>query len=76
LRQPAGTVEYTDSCSGYLKRFALDNVSGFLVSLMDGATNVGTVLDISSLPRLLALRHIRSLLERGIIAVASVRKPR
>lgn len=58
-----------------LKRFALDNVSGFLVSLMDGATNVETLLDISSLPRLLALRHLRSLLERGIIAVASVRKP-
>jgi hypothetical protein len=59
-----------------LRTFALDNVSGFLLSLMDGATNVEAVLDISGLPRLLALRHVRSLLERGIIAVASGRRPR
>jgi hypothetical protein len=57
-----------------LKRFTLDNVSGFLLSAMDGATDVETILDISGLPRLLALRHIRSLLERGIIA--SGRGPR
>jgi hypothetical protein len=58
-----------------LRTFALDNVSGFLLSLMDGATNVETILDISGLPRLLALRHLRSLLERGIVLGASVRKP-
>jgi hypothetical protein len=50
-----------------LKRIALDHVSGFLLSLMDGATNVEAILDISGLPRLLALRHLRSLLERGVI---------
>jgi hypothetical protein len=59
-----------------LKGFALDNVSGFLLSVVDGATNVETILDISGLPRLLALRHLRSLLERGIILVASGRRPR
>jgi hypothetical protein len=59
-----------------LRGFALDNVSGFLLSLMDGATNVEAILDISGLPRLLALRHLRSLLERGIVVSASVRMPR
>lgn len=54
-----------------LKRFTLDNVSGFLLSVMDGATDVETILDISGLPRLLALRHIRGLLERGVVVVAS-----
>jgi hypothetical protein len=59
-----------------LKTFGLDNVSGFLLSLMDGTTNVEAILDISGLPRLLALRHVRSLLERGIVVVASGRRQR
>jgi hypothetical protein len=59
-----------------LKGFPLDNVSGFLLSLMDAATDVEAILDISGLPRLLALRHLRSLLERGIVAVASGTRPR
>jgi hypothetical protein len=54
-----------------LKTLALDNVSGFLLSLMDGATDAETILDISGLPRLLALRHLRSLLERGVVVIAS-----
>jgi len=54
-----------------LKRFALDNVSGFLLSLMDGATNVESILDICGLPRLLALRHLRGMLDRGIVIIAS-----
>ncbi len=59
-----------------LKRFTLDNVSGFLLSVIDGTTNVETILDISGLPRLLALRHIRALLDRGIVVVASRLRPR
>jgi hypothetical protein len=51
-----------------LKEFELDNVSGFLVSLLDGTTDVETVLDLSGLPRLLALRHLRDLLRRGIVS--------
>jgi len=51
-------------------------VSGFLLSAMDGATDLETILDISGLPRLLALRHIGRLLERGIIVVESGRRPR
>lgn len=51
-----------------LKGFALDNVSAFLISLLDGNTDVETVLDLCGLPRLLALRHLRGLVRRGIVA--------
>jgi hypothetical protein len=51
-----------------LRDFALDHVSGFLVSRLDGVTDVETLLDISGLPRLLALRHLRGLVSRGIVA--------
>ncbi len=54
-----------------LKSFELDNVSGFLLSLIDGLTDLETLLDLTGLPRLLALRHLRSLVDRGIVAVAS-----
>jgi hypothetical protein len=54
-----------------LKGFALDNTSAFLFSLVDGATSVENILDISGLPRLLALRHLRNMLERGIVGLAS-----
>jgi hypothetical protein len=54
-----------------LKRFALDHVSGFLLSLTDGSLTVEAILDASGLPRLLALRHLRNLLDRGILSVAS-----
>jgi hypothetical protein len=57
-----------------LKRFSLDNVSVFLFSRLDGATSVEDILDISGLPRLLALRHLRNLVERGIVALASGHK--
>jgi hypothetical protein len=51
-----------------LKRHSLDSVTGYLLSLLDGATDVETLLDIAGLPRPLVLGHLRSLLERGIIA--------
>jgi hypothetical protein len=51
-----------------LKRHSLDSATGFLLSLLDGATDVETVVDISGLPRPLVLAHLRGLLERGIIA--------
>jgi hypothetical protein len=59
-----------------LKRFTLDNVSAFLFSQLDGATDVETVLDVSGLPRLLALRHLRGLAQRGIVVGASWRRSR
>ncbi len=58
-----------------LKAFALDNVSGFLLSLIDGVTDVETLVDICGLPRLVALRRLRDLIERGVIAVASRVQP-
>jgi hypothetical protein len=56
-----------------LKRHSLDSVMGFLLSLLDGATDVETLIDISGLPRPLVLDHLRSLLERGVIARRSDR---
>lgn len=50
-----------------LTGFGLDHVSGFLLSRVDGVTDVETLLDISGLPRLLALRHLRGLVARGIV---------
>ena len=52
-----------------LKGFGLDHVSGFLLSLMDGSTSVDTLLDLCGLSRLLALRHLRDLVVRGIAQV-------
>jgi hypothetical protein len=57
-----------------LKGFALDNVSAFLFSRLDGATSLEEILDVAGVPRLLALRHLRNLLERGIISLASGQK--
>ena len=59
-----------------LKRFKVDNVSAFLFSQLDGATDVETLLDISGLPRLLALRHLRGMLERGLVSSTRSRTPR
>ena len=59
-----------------LKRFTLDSVSAFLFSQLDGATDVETVLDVSGLPRLLALRHVRGLMQRGIVVGVSSRRSR
>jgi hypothetical protein len=50
-----------------LRGYGLDNLSGFLISLLDGATDVETVLDLCGGPRLLALRHLRDLAARGIV---------
>ena len=58
-----------------LKQFKLDGASGFLLSLMDGATNVETMLDLCGLPRLLALRHLRGLVSRGVARIAGTTNP-
>jgi hypothetical protein len=57
-----------------LKGFALDNVSGFLLSRLDGATSVEDLLDMAGPPRLVALCHLRNLFERGIITLGSGQK--
>jgi hypothetical protein len=59
------------------KRFPLDSTSAFLLSLIDGATRVEELLDISGMPRLFALRQLRDLLEKGIVdTVAASRAAR
>jgi hypothetical protein len=50
-----------------LRGLGLDHVSGFLLSRIDGLTDVESLLDVSGLPRLLALRHLRGLVTRGVV---------
>lgn len=52
-----------------VKLFTLDHVSGFLLSLLDGTTTVDGLLDLCGMPRLLALRHLRGLVRRGIVVL-------
>jgi hypothetical protein len=60
-----------------LKHLAIDPVGAFLFSLLDGNTDVETVIDIAGLPRLEVLRHLRDLVERGIVVIAPMgRRPR
>ncbi len=67
---PASGILVVAVSSKELTGFRLDHVSGFLLSLMDGRTDVETMLDLSGVPRLLALRHLRGLVGRGIVRVA------
>lgn len=53
-----------------IKARALDHVEGFLLAQIDGVTEVETLLDVSGLPRWMALRVICDLVERGIVRVA------
>ncbi len=66
---PHSTILVVAVSPGELKGFALDNVSGFLLALIDGRTNVETLLDLCGLPRLTALRHLRDLVTRGIVQI-------
>ena len=50
-----------------LRAFALDHVCGFLISRVDGVHDVETLLDIAGMPHLVALRHLRGLVSRGIV---------
>jgi hypothetical protein len=45
----------------------LDHRAGFLLSLMDGKTDLETLLEISPIPRGEALRVVRDLFESGIV---------
>ncbi len=50
-----------------LKRLPLDHRAGFLLSQMDGAVDLETLLTIAGMPTDEALRVIRDLYESGII---------
>lgn len=52
-----------------LKDKALDNVSAFLLSRLDGSTSIEGLLDVCGLPRWVALRLLCDLEGRGIIAI-------
>lgn len=48
-----------------------EDTRGVLLSLADGSLTVEAILDASGLPRLLALRHLRGLVDRGLLSPAS-----
>jgi hypothetical protein len=50
-----------------LRWLGLDHRSGFLLSRVDGVSNVEELLDICGMPRLEALKTLADLLERGAI---------
>ena len=74
LGSPQTILASTLPC-GELKRFALDNVSAFLLSQIDGATSVEAILDVACMPPLFALRHLRSLVERGMVVAVAPPSP-
>ena len=51
-----------------LKRLPLGHRAGFLLSCMDGATDLETLIVLSSMPREETLRLARDLFESGVIA--------
>jgi hypothetical protein len=52
-----------------IKTLAIDHRGGFLLSLVDGMSNLEMVLDISGMPRLDALRMLFGFLQDGTIAL-------
>jgi hypothetical protein len=50
-----------------LKRLPLDHRDGFLLSLMDGAIDLDTIVEISGIPRGEVIRLVRDLFESGVI---------
>jgi hypothetical protein len=62
-------VPFTRSPRDVAVRVPLDHWSGFLLSLVDGATSISDLIDVSSLPEVEALRVLCELRERGLIDV-------
>jgi hypothetical protein len=50
-----------------LKRLPLDHRAGFLLSLMDGAIDLDTMVEIAGMNRGEALRLVRDLFESGVV---------
>jgi hypothetical protein len=50
-----------------IKLLPLDHRAGFLMSMMDGVTDLETLLEISPMPRAEALRVVRELVDSGIV---------
>jgi hypothetical protein len=53
--------------SAEIDRLEIDHRAGFLLSLIDGASSLEAILDVSGMPRLDALRILRELVQRGAI---------
>lgn len=52
-----------------IRWLSLDHRAGFLLSLVDGISNVEEILDVSGMPRLDAMRLLYMLLEQRVIAL-------
>ncbi|HEY1691362.1 MAG TPA: hypothetical protein VGG39_04330 [Polyangiaceae bacterium] len=50
-----------------LKKLPLDHRAGFLLSLMDGAIDLETMVEIAAMPRDEVLRLVRDLFESGVV---------
>ena len=53
-----------------IRWLSLDHRAGFLLSLIDGYSSIETLLDISGMPRLEALRILYGLLDQRVIALS------
>jgi hypothetical protein len=53
-----------------IRWLSLDHRAGFLLSLIDGESSIETLLDISGMPRLEALRILYGLLDQRVIALS------
>ena len=52
-----------------LRQLGLDHRSGFLLSLVDSRSRIEDILDMSGMPRLLALRILLTLVEQHVISL-------
>jgi HD-GYP domain-containing protein (c-di-GMP phosphodiesterase class II) len=52
-----------------LGKLALDHRAGFVLTFVDGASSIETILDASGLPRLELLRILRDLVRAGVVVV-------
>jgi hypothetical protein len=52
-----------------IRWLSLDHRAGFLLSLVDGTSSIEELLDVSSMPRLEALRILYGLLDQRVIAL-------
>jgi hypothetical protein len=51
-----------------VRELPLDNKAGFLLSLMDGATDLNTLVEVSAMERDEVLRILRDLYDSGVVA--------
>jgi hypothetical protein len=54
--------------SDAIRSLPLDHRAGFVLSLIDGCTDVDTLIELSSMPRVDALRIVRELFEAAVIS--------